>query len=87
VGTLAIHVTTKAGKGEIVGWKGSELAVRVTAAPDAGRANAAVCKLIAEKLGVPKTAVRIVRGHTARHKLLEIDGTDEEQISREFGRV
>ena len=57
--------------------------VRVTAPPDEGRANAAVCKVLAEALGVPKSAVTVVRGHSARVKTLEIAGmTDDEAAQR-----
>ena len=57
--------------------------VRVTAPPDEGRANAAVCKVLAEALGVPKSAVTVVRGHSARVKTLEIAGmTDDEAVQR-----
>lgn len=84
--TLAIHVTPKSGRDEVVGWRGSELAVRVTAAPEAGKANAAVGKVIASALGVPKTSVRVVRGETARHKVLEIDGVGEQDVAAVFGQ-
>ena len=46
--------------------------MRVTAAPDGGKANKAVCKAVASSLGVPKTAVEVVSGHTARRKQLSI---------------
>jgi uncharacterized protein YggU (UPF0235/DUF167 family) len=62
---------------------GGVFLVRVTAPPDEGRANAAVCKVVAEALEVPKTAVSVVRGHTARMKTLEVAGlTDEEAAQR-----
>jgi uncharacterized protein (TIGR00251 family) len=85
VAKLAIHVTPKSGRDEVVGWRGSELAVRVSAPPEAGKANAAVCKLIAGALRVPKTDVAVVRGDTARHKVLEIDGLSEADIRAAFG--
>jgi uncharacterized protein (TIGR00251 family) len=82
---LAIHVTPKSGRDEVVGWRGSELAVRVTAAPEGGKANTAVCKVVAAALGVPKTSVRVVRGDTARHKVLEIDAADDSDLKAVFG--
>lgn len=83
--TLAVHVTPKSGRDEVAGWRGSELAVRVTAAPEGGKANAAVCKLVASALHVPKTSVRVVRGDTARHKVLEIDGAKDADLREAFG--
>lgn len=83
--TFGVKVTPKARSNECEGWSGSELAVRVTAAPDKGQANAVVCATIAEALGVPKSAVRVVRGHASRHKVVEVDGVDERALERAFG--
>jgi uncharacterized protein (TIGR00251 family) len=86
VPTLAVVVSPKSGRDEVAGWRGSELSVRVTAAPDAGKANAAVCKTIAEALGVPKSSVQILRGDAARHKIVEIRGVSDADVHRVFGR-
>jgi uncharacterized protein YggU (UPF0235/DUF167 family) len=59
---------------------------RVTAPPDDGKANAAVCRLVASALGVPKSAVTVVRGHSARVKTLEVDGVDEQDVDRLLAR-
>ena len=83
--TLAVHVTPKSGRDEVVGWRGSELAVRVTSPPEGGKANTAVCKVIAGALRVPKTSVRVVRGDTARHKVLEIADIDDVDLISVFG--
>jgi len=85
VATLAVHVTPRSGRDEVVGWKGSELAVRVTSAPEGGKANAAVCKVIASALGVPKTSVRVVRGTTSRHKVLDVADVADEAVTVAFG--
>ena len=84
---IAVHVTPKSGRDEVVGWRGGELSVRVTAAPEDGKANAAACVLLAGALGRPKRAVRVVRGESARHKQLEIDGVDAGDITRLFGEA
>ena len=74
-----MHVTPKSGKDEICGIEqveqGSELKVRVTAAPDGGKANKAVCKVVADALGVPKTSVTLASGATSRHKRLAIEAS------------
>lgn len=82
---LAVHVTPKSGRDEICGWRGNELSVRVTVAPEGGKANAAVCVVVAKALGVSKSSVRVVRGDTARHKLLQIDGADDASVREAFG--
>jgi uncharacterized protein (TIGR00251 family) len=50
------------------------LVARVTAPPVDGKANAAVCELIAKEYGVPKSRVSVVRGQTARDKVVRITG-------------
>jgi uncharacterized protein YggU (UPF0235/DUF167 family) len=50
------------------------LALRVTAPPEGGKANAAVCMLVATAAGVPKSAVSVARGARGRTKLIRIDG-------------
>ena len=78
---LTVRATPKAGRNEIAGRRADgALLVRVSAAPEDGKANAAVCALVAKALGVPKRAVLVVRGETSRDKVLEIDGADEASV-------
>jgi uncharacterized protein len=62
----------------------AHLKVRVRAVPEDGKANAAVEKLIAKHLGLPKSAVRVVTGAKNRVKGLEIDGPPDlaEKLAR-----
>jgi len=77
-----VRVTPRASRAEIRGFAGDTLQVRVTAAPVGGRANEALVRLLADRLRVPRGAVRIVAGHTAREKLLAIDGLTSEELRR-----
>jgi uncharacterized protein len=52
----------------------ARLKVRVRAVPDKGAANAAVCALLARALGVPRSAVSVTAGHTARSKTVAVPG-------------
>ena len=54
--------------------------VRVRAAPADGGANAAVCRLLAAELAVPPSAVTIVRGASARRKLVRVEGPDATRV-------
>jgi uncharacterized protein YggU (UPF0235/DUF167 family) len=54
--------------------------IRVTAPPVDGKANEALCRLVAKRAGVAPSRVRIVRGQTARDKTLEVEGVDPEQL-------
>jgi uncharacterized protein (TIGR00251 family) len=58
------------------------LKVSVTAAPEDGRANAAVIALLAKEWGVAKSAISVVSGATDRRKLVEIRGPSQELLAR-----
>jgi uncharacterized protein YggU (UPF0235/DUF167 family) len=81
-----VRVTPRGGRDRVEGLARdatgrAALAVRVSAAPEKGKANAAVAALVAEALGVPRRAVRVARGATSRTKTLEITG-DAQTLSR-----
>ncbi|MCZ7676824.1 MAG: DUF167 domain-containing protein [Roseovarius sp.] len=69
---IAVRVTPKAARNAIVLRDGA-IRVSVTVAPEGGKANAAVQKLLAKALGVPKSRLRLSRGETARDKLFTLD--------------
>ena len=73
---LRVRVTPRAGRNEIAGERDGVLLVRVTAPPEGGRANTAVCRLIAKELGIGSTRVSVVRGARSREKLVQVDGLD-----------
>lgn len=84
--SISLYVTPKSGRDEIAGWRGGELSVRVTSAPEAGKANAAVCKVLAKALGVPKSDVLVVRGEASRHKQVEVRSVDASALRAAFGQ-
>jgi uncharacterized protein (TIGR00251 family) len=81
---LAIRVQPRAKRTEVAGERGQAIVIRVSAPPLDGRANEAVCKLLAQRLGVPTRAVRVVRGEKARDKVVRVDGIDGEAARREL---
>jgi uncharacterized protein len=50
--------------------------VRVNAPPVDGRANDALCRLIAARAGVAASRVSVVRGAKARDKVVRVEGVD-----------
>lgn len=70
--TFALRVTPKAARNRIVEVDGA-LRVYVTSVPEDGKANAAVVNLLAKALGVPKSRLTLLRGHTSRCKLFQLD--------------
>jgi uncharacterized protein (TIGR00251 family) len=72
-----VKVTPKA-KRNALHEDGGVLRVQITAAPEDGKANKAVVKLLSKHFGVRQKAVRIVRGETSRTKKVEIEGLPRE---------
>jgi uncharacterized protein (TIGR00251 family) len=73
---LQVHLQPRASRNRIVSRQNDAIKVQVHAPPVDGAANAALIELLAETLGVPRRAIRIVRGETGRTKLLEIQSSD-----------
>ena len=71
---LRVRVQPGARKPGIVGVVNGELRLRITAPATDGRANDALRKFIAERLGTAASRVRIVRGISSRSKTLAIEG-------------
>jgi uncharacterized protein (TIGR00251 family) len=71
---LRVRVTPRARRDEIAGEREGVLLVRVTAAPEGGKANTSVCRLIAKAGRIAPTRVRVVRGARSREKLVRIEG-------------
>jgi uncharacterized protein (TIGR00251 family) len=68
-----VRVQPRARRNEVVGWRDEALWVRVTAPPADGLANRAVTDLLARALGLPASAVALVRGAASRDKLFRIE--------------
>ena len=85
MGRIAVVVSPGAKRSAIVGRQGDAWKLRVAAPPERGRANAAVCALLVEALGVPAGSVRVVAGTTSRRKLVEIDGLHAAEVDRRLG--
>jgi uncharacterized protein (TIGR00251 family) len=78
--TFAVRVQPRASRNEIVGEYNDALKVRLTAPPMDDRANEALQKLLASRLKVPPSAVRIASGSRSRTKRVEIRGVTATMI-------
>ena len=79
---VRLRVSPGSGRAEIVGRYADGWKVRVTAAPENGRANEAVLELLRERLGVPRDHLRVAGGATSRRKWIEVDGLEEAEVWR-----
>jgi uncharacterized protein len=81
---LRVRLQPRARRDEIVGERDGAVVIRVTAPPLDGRANDALCRLVAKHAGVAPSRVSVVRGHRARDKVLQVDGLEAEALHRKF---
>lgn len=75
-----------ASKSLVAGWLGEELKIRIAAPPEKAKANSAVLRLLATELGIGVKSLRITRGQTSAHKMIEIEGLTRDDIKQAFGR-
>ena len=78
---LRLRVAPGARRAGIVGRHGEAWKVRVAEPPDGGRANAAVVRLLADTLELPRDSVTVVSGHGSRDKVVELDGLDPDRVA------
>ena len=69
---LTVHVQPRASRNQLVFQGADRIALRLTAPPVEGAANAACCALLADLLDLPKSRVTILRGETSRRKQVRI---------------
>lgn len=74
IAKFTVHVVPRAKVTEIAGRHGDAIRIRLAAPPVDGAANAELVRFLAKRFGVPRSAVTIVRGATARRKTVAILG-------------
>ena len=79
---ISVTVSPGAARSELVGRHGDGWRARVAAPPERGRANDALCALLAGLLQVPRSSVHVVGGQTGRRKIVEVDDLDPAEIER-----
>jgi len=82
---LAVRVQPRAKRDEVVGERAGAVVIRLAAPPVDGKANAALTAFIAKAAGVPRSHVEIVRGASARDKVVRVSGMAERELRRALG--
>jgi len=85
---LTLHIQTRASRTEIAGRHGDAIKIRLAAPPVDGAANAELVTFLADRLGVPRSAVVIRHGESGRRKTVEIRGMNISRAEQglELGR-
>lgn len=82
---IEVRLKPRGSRDELAGIRDGVLQAKVTAPPVDGKANRALCKLIAKRLGVAPSRVSVARGEKSRDKVVQIDGMDEAELRAALG--
>ncbi len=77
---ILLRVQPNAARNEVVGFADGLLQVRVAAPPVKGKANKELIAFLSKALGVGKSSITIVKGHTSHSKVIVIDGLSQETV-------
>lgn len=73
---IDVRLQPRSSKDELLGMRDGVLQAKVTAPPVDGKANTALCRLIAKRAGVAQSRVTLVRGEKSRVKLVKVEGIE-----------
>jgi len=79
---INLRVQPGARRNEVVGLVEGVLRVRVTSPAQRGKANRALVELLADKLGVPRGRIHVLRGHASRDKVIAVEGLERKETLR-----
>jgi uncharacterized protein len=82
---LDVKVVPGASRSRIAGPFGDGLRVQVAAPPERGRANAELCRVVAEALGLRASDVVVLRGATSARKTLHVRTLAPDEVARRLG--
>jgi uncharacterized protein (TIGR00251 family) len=83
--TIEVRLRPRGSRDELLGMRDGVLQAKVTAPPVDGKANRALCKLIAKQAGVAPSRVRVMRGAKSREKLVRVEGIDDATLREALG--
>jgi hypothetical protein len=78
--TIDVRLRPRGSRDELIGMRDGVLLAKVTAAPVDGKANKALCKLIAKRVGVAPSRVGVVRGEKSREKVVRVTGMTQAEV-------
>lgn len=80
--TIVVHVVPRSKVTEVAGRHGDAIRIRLAAPPVDGAANDELIRFLAERWGVTRRAIAIVRGTTGRRKTVRVDGLPADAAER-----
>jgi uncharacterized protein len=82
---IQVKAVPGASRTRIVGWLGDHLKIAVAAPPEAGKANKAICQVLAEVLGRRHQDVQVITGAANPRKRIFVAGVSVEQTRQKLG--
>ena len=79
---ISLRVYPNASRNEMTGFTDEVLRVKISAPPIKGKANRELVTFLSRLLGVGKGSVNIIKGHTTRNKVVDIDGFSREEVMK-----
>ena len=84
---LRVRATPGASRDELAGLRGGALRVAVSAAPERGKANEAICRTVAKALGLRKSQVSVHAGERSRDKTLAVEEIGRAELERRLAEA
>jgi uncharacterized protein (TIGR00251 family) len=77
---IPVHAQPGARRNAVLGERAGALRIAVTAAPEKGKANAAIQSLLAESLGCRPSQVQLLSGEASRQKRFLVSGLTPDEL-------
>ncbi len=77
---VSVKVQPNASKDRVVGEHANQIKIAVTVAPEKGKANKAVIKILSQRLGIKSSDMQIISGQTSRDKKVFIKNIAAEDL-------
>ncbi len=79
---IIVRVQPNAHRNEIVDFADGVLRAKIAAPPVKDKANKELIAFLSQVLGVNKSGLSIIKGHTSRNKIIAIEGLSREEITK-----
>jgi uncharacterized protein (TIGR00251 family) len=84
---LTVRLKPRSKRNALMAERDGVLHVSVAAAPVEGKANAALCKLIAKRAGVARVQVSVIHGERSREKVVRVEGVTQHELRRALAQT
>ena len=84
---IEVQISANAPRSEIIGWVNNRLKIKIKAPAVEGKANAELLRFLSEKLDVRPSCVHILRGETAKIKLIALEGVEPNHLHEKVGPI